>query len=96
MYDYADRPDTTLVNGLSSVNNETLVESGRSLGTTNRKRNVFDFVQRNGLSKSQTRLAYQNQLNGLRNQGLRGSELRQAALNNMTNAFLPKINNAID
>lgn len=96
IYNYADGPDATLINDSPSVNNGASVESAASPRTTNMKRNVFDFVQNNGLSRAQTRLAYQNQKNALRGQGLRGSELRQTALNNMTNSFLPKINNDIE
>lgn len=58
-------------------------------GRITRKGALETAMDQMGYSRSQARLAYQNQKNALRNQGLRGAEMRQAARANMMNSQTP-------
>lgn len=52
-------------------------------GTTLTRRDAINTLRNKGFSRSQARLAYQNQKNALRNNGFSGDEMRQAARRNI-------------
>lgn len=52
-------------------------------GATLTRRDAINVLRNKGFSRSQARLAYQNQKNALRNQGFSGNEMRQAARRNV-------------
>lgn len=59
-------------------------------GTTLTRRDAINALRNKGFSRSQARLAYQNQKNALRNNGFFGDEMRQAARRNIVESAHPR------
>lgn len=78
--EYRDTIDPEVIEMLKNVHSRFLYPVKKQEGGKLSRKDAIDKAQRNkGYSKKQARFAYQNAKLALRNQGLRGSELRQAA-----------------
>lgn len=78
--EYRDTVDPEAIEMLKNVHGRFLYRVKKQEGGKLSRKDAIDKAQKNkGYNKKQARFAYQNAKLALRNQGLRGSELRQAA-----------------